>query len=296
MPLPIPAPRESGYTSTTAHPLYWVSYGPSAPETPKLLILHGGPGADHEYLLPQMLHLAERYNCYFYDQRGGGKSRTDSNVEVTWRTHVEDLAMLARELGIDPLSIVGYSWGAMLALLYSMHLRDNPGSDYPKPRRLVLINPGPLSKAFRGQFDANMSARGNTPQVRASREKLQASGLRESDPEAYKQRAFELSVTGYFARPEMARELTPFRVIGRVQQGVWNSLGDYDLVKHLSPLGIPALIVHGIEDPIPVESSKSAAEALQAEFALIPNSGHVPYVEEPEKLWGVVDPFLAKTD
>ncbi len=107
MPKPIPAPREEGFTTTTETPLYWVTYGRVG--APRLLVLHGGPGADHQYLLPQMLHLGEKFDLLFYDQRGGGKSRSDARAPVTWRTHVEDLDGVTREFSVDPLSIVGYS-------------------------------------------------------------------------------------------------------------------------------------------------------------------------------------------
>ena len=62
MPLPIPAPRAEGTTTTTSAPLYWCTYG-STSSSP-LLVLHGGPGAHHDYLLPQMLALAEEKGGY----------------------------------------------------------------------------------------------------------------------------------------------------------------------------------------------------------------------------------------
>ena len=74
---PIPAPRQHGFTSTTPVPLYWVEYGD--PDAPPLLLLHGGPGASHEYLLPQMLELAKEHRLVTYDQRGGGRSRYDDD-------------------------------------------------------------------------------------------------------------------------------------------------------------------------------------------------------------------------
>src|SRR5687768_2947180 len=109
---PIPPPRESGFTAMTAVPLYWCAYGPAGAR--RLLVLHGGPGADHQYLLPQMLALATEYDLLFYDQRGGGKSRTDDPQPITWETHVDDLAAVVAELGARPLEIVGYSWGGLL--------------------------------------------------------------------------------------------------------------------------------------------------------------------------------------
>jgi proline iminopeptidase len=122
MPEAIPAPRESGTTRSTTVPLYWVRYGP-ANQNP-ILLLHGGPGADHQYLLPQMLHLAEKHDVILYDQRGGGKSRSNDQEPVTWQKHVEDLSAIVKEFSLDPLTLVGYSWGGLLAVLYS--LQSNP--------------------------------------------------------------------------------------------------------------------------------------------------------------------------
>ena len=65
---PIPAPRESGFTTTTPVPLYWCAYGPAGAR--RLLVLHGGPGADHQYLLPQMLALANDYELVFIESLG----------------------------------------------------------------------------------------------------------------------------------------------------------------------------------------------------------------------------------
>ena len=114
---PVPPPLESGFTARTEVPLYWCRYAPPSPRG-RLLVLHGGPGAHHDYLLPQLLALAEEYECCFYDQRGGGKSRSDDRTPVTWKVAVRDLAAVASELVPGPLTIVGYSWGALLALLY----------------------------------------------------------------------------------------------------------------------------------------------------------------------------------
>src|SRR3954449_8775793 len=115
---PIPAPRESGYSSTTAIPLYWVAYG--AKGAPQLLLLHGGPGADHAYLLPQLLELAKDHEVILYDQRGGGQSKTDDRTPTPWQTPVIELDSIICRCAIDPLVIVGDSWGALLALLFSM--------------------------------------------------------------------------------------------------------------------------------------------------------------------------------
>ena len=292
MPKPIPAPREEGFTTTTVAPLYWAKYGQK--DAPRLLVLHGGPGADHCYLLPQMLHLGERYDLLFYDQRGGGRSKTNTQTPITWRTHVEDLAAVADEFSLDPLSIVGYSWGAMLALLYVIAQRKNP--HLLAPDRLALINPAPLTLEYRRQFEEEFTRRQQSPEIQKLREELAASRLKESDPAAYRQRVFELGVAGYFSDPRKASDLTPFRVVARAQQSVWESLGDFDLIRDLEGVKIPSIIVHGRDDPIPLASSVEAARALGTDLVVLDACGHVPYVEQPEGLFAALDPFLDETN
>lgn len=290
---PIPAPLESGFTTTTPVPLYWCQYAPAAPYG-TLVVLHGGPGAHHDYMLPQLLALAADRRCLFYDQRGGGRSRTDDRAPITWRTHVEDLTAVLAELAPGPVSLVGYSWGALLAMLYAIEAAA--GRAGPVPARMVLLDPAPVSRAFRERFEAEFARRQASPALAALRDALAASGLRESDPATYRQRTFELSVAGYFADPSRARDLTPFRVTGRVQQSVWASLGDFDLVPALRDLRVASLVVHGRQDPIPLDSAAAAAGALSAQTAWLEECGHVPYVEQPEETFDVVRTFLEDTE
>jgi proline iminopeptidase len=289
---PIPPPRESGFTTSTPVPLYWARYGANGGSP--LLVLHGGPGAEHDYLLPQMLALgAGDRDLILYDQRGGGRSKTEDRAPITWQTQVADLAAIITELGVSPLRIVGYSWGGLLAILHSIEAAK--GRAGPVAEKLVLIDPAPISRAFRDRFEAEFARRQAGPEIRALRDELATSGLRERDPEAYRHRAFELSVAGYFADPRNARDLTPFRVVGRVQQSIWESLGDFDLTRPgwLDSVQVPTLITHGRQDPIPLESSEAAATTLRARLVIIGDCGHVPYVEQPKQLFESVESFLS---
>lgn len=206
MPQPIPRPRASGFTETTTSPLYWCAYGP--PDAARLLVLHGGPGAHHDYLLPQMLHLSKRYNLIFYDQRGGGRSKSDDREYVTAQTHVMDLHAVISEFALGAPSIVAYSFGGMLALLYAIKAKKNRA--LPNLARLALIDTAPLRMAYRKEFESEFARRQNGMEIRRLREELAASGLREKDREEYRQRTFELAVAPYFADPKKARDLTPF--------------------------------------------------------------------------------------
>ncbi len=294
--LPIPEPRDAGFTRRTAVPLYWVRYG--SPGSPPLLVLHGGPGADHRYLLPQMLRLANLgvgHELVLYDQRGGGSSRGDDRRPVTWRTQVDDLQSVIAELDVAPLTLVGYSWGGLLAMLYAMEAAA--GRAAPRPDRMVLIDPAPATRQYRAQFEAEFARRQASPQIATMREELASSGLRDHDSDAYRQRAFELGVAGYFADPRAAHDLTPFRVTGRVQQSVWESLGDFDLLEpgRLDSIHCPSIVIHGRRDPIPLASSEGVARALGAELIVLDQCGHVPYVEQPEELFSAIEHFFAGT-
>ena len=283
--------------------LYHTAYGPE--DAPRLLMLHGGPGASHDYMLPQMLALADEYRLIFYDQRGGGRSKSDDRSPITWKTHVTDLAALVRELSLEPLTLVGYSWGGLLALLYSIAavggFRDEgivltSSAPAPAPVRMVLICPAPATAAFHAQFSEELARRQRAPWIAEERAAIAASGVRERDPAAYAKRIFELGVAGYFVDPARARELTPFRVIARVQQSVWESLAGYDITEKLPLVEAPTLVLHGAHDAIPLGSSEMIASALPAsELVVLDESAHVPYVEGQDAFFAAVRDFLQRT-
>jgi pimeloyl-ACP methyl ester carboxylesterase len=141
-------------------------------------------------------------------------------------------------------------------------------------------------------FEQRFSERNLAPELQRRRAELRDIGLRDRDPAAYAQRMFELSVAAYFHDPERARDLTPFRVTGRTQQEVWASLRDYDLRPDLERLDLPATVLHGEDDPIPLEAVATIARLLNAPFYPLPRCGHVPYVEAFEQFLAVLDEFL----
>jgi proline iminopeptidase len=250
------------------------------------VVLHGGPGAHHDYLLPGFDALATGRELIYYDQRGGGRSPVRRDVPVGWQEQVKDLEALREVWQLEQLTIAGYSWGGLLALLYATEFPDRVG-------RIALISPAPAWRAARDEFERRFSERNLAPEIQRRRSALRESGLRETDPESYAQRLFELSVAPYFHDPERARDLTPFRVTGRTQQEVWASLGDYDLRPSIARLQIPTVVLHGESDPIPIEASRELAGHLKAEFHPLARCGHVPYVEAFEDFVTRVDGFLS---
>lgn len=252
---------------------------------PPTVVLHGGPGAHHDYLLPGFDHLAVNRTLIYYDQRGGGRSPVPREVPVGWREQVEDLEALRELWGLERLSIAGYSWGGLLALLYALEHPD-------RVERVGLVSAAPVWKAARAEFERRLAERNAAPEVQAARQEVQAGGLRERSPEEYRRRMFEFSVAGYFHDWRTAGELTRFRITGRTQQEVWESLGDFDLRPRLAGLGLHAVVLHGEDDPIPVAAAEELARLLPAPLHRIPACGHVPYVEAPDAFTAILDPFL----
>ena len=251
-----------------------------------VVVLHGGPGADHEYLRPGFDALADGRELIYYDQRGGGRSPVPRDVPVGWVEQVADLEALRRHWALEQLTVVGYSWGGLLAVLYAL---EHPG----RIGRLALVSPAPTWREARERCEAVFAHRNLYPAFQEERRLLRESGLRERDPAAFQQRIFELSVAPYFFDPSRARDLTPFRVVGRTQQEVWQTLGNYDLRPRLPALaGIPALVLHGEADPIPIDAARTTAERVRAEFHPVPRCGHVPYVEAFDTFRTVVGGFL----
>jgi len=182
----------------------------------------------------------------------------------------------------------------LLAMLYAIEAIRT--GEMPVPERMVLVSPAPITREWRNMFETTLLERQRGPAIQAMRAELSASGLRERDMDAYRQRSFELSVAGYFANPALAGSLTPFRVTGRVQQSIWESLGDFDLRDSLQDalraVEMPVLVVHGREDPIPLSSSEAVAKALRGELVVLDACGHVPYVEQPAALFAAIERFL----
>ena len=258
---------------------------------PLVVVLHGGPGASHDYLLPQYDLLSKGRELFYYDQRGGGQSPAPREAPLGWEAHVSDLEGIRIALGQDRLTICGYSWGGLLGLLYTLRHPE-------RVERLALVAPAAITREWRNDFDMEFSRRMAAPERQAERDELRASGLRDRDPGAYQRRAFELSVMGYFKNPSDAVRLTPFRVVARTQKAVWDSLGDWDLRPELeetaSRSAFPvSRILHGTWDPIPIASSREISRITGAE--LIPlDCGHCPHVEVTPDFVRALDEFLPR--
>jgi len=255
---------------------------------PVVVVLHGGPGASMDYLRPQFDLLATGRTLLFYDQRGGGRSDVPRETPLGWREHVADLEAVLAGLEPRPACVLGFSWGALLAVLHSL---DHPGS----VSRLALVAPAPVTAEAHAAFSAEFARRQAAPDLVRAREALSRSGLRESDPDAFRRRAFELSVAGYFREADRAALLTPFQVSARAQQAVWQSLAGMDVRDRLGEVGAESLVLHGRHDPVPLASSELLARGLpRARLVVFEDSGHIIHVEETARFVAVLDDFLPR--
>jgi len=255
---------------------------------PPVVVLHGGPGAHHDYLLPQYDRLAHRRTLLYYDQRGGGRSALARDQPAGWREHVADLEALRAHWGLNRVTLLGYSWGGLLALLYALEQPE-------RIERLALVCPAPVTAEWRSEYQRRLAARAADPWIAGARAELQASGLRLSDPAKYRHTAFALSVAGYFRDPSLAQQLTPFRITQRTEQAVWESLAGYDLRERIrTTLGgrmPPSLVVAGTYDPLPIEAARELAALLDTPTVELA-TGHVPHVEATDEFVRVLDEFL----
>jgi len=254
-------------------------------EGPHVVVLHGGPGADFNSLLPQFDALSGNRRLIYYDQRGGGRSTAPRGAQLGWRQHVTDLTGLMDHWRIRSANLVGYSWGGLLALLYATAHPDRVAS-------LALISPAPATSRGRALFVQRFVARMGNPWIVEQRAKLETSGLRHSDPAAFRKRAFELSVAPYFREPELAAGAKQFLIAAPAREAAWRSLGEYDITSELGDLEVPALVVHGRHDPIPISTAECTAKLLNARFEVMENSGHLPFIEEFDRFVTLLDDFL----
>ena len=104
--------------------IYYVEFG----NGPPLVVLHGGPGADHTYFLPWLLPLARTHRLIFIDERGSGRSeRLQDVTQYTIEDMADDVEAVRVALGLGKIDLLGHSCGGVLAeayaLKYQQHLR-----------------------------------------------------------------------------------------------------------------------------------------------------------------------------
>src|ERR1700761_7774893 len=110
-------PVQDGFVDANGVMIYYKMLGRGAP----LMIVHGGPGASHDYFLPYLLPLARTNKLVFIDERGSGRSEKLEDVkQYTVENMAADVEAVRVALGLGRISLLGHSYGGVLAQAYAL--------------------------------------------------------------------------------------------------------------------------------------------------------------------------------
>ena len=278
---------------------YKVVGGPAEPGKFPVLVLHGGPGAAHDYLEPIGALAATGRPVIFYDQLGCGLSDRPHDPSL-WEVElfVEEVTAVRQALGLDRLHILGQSWGGMLGMQYAL--------TNPEGLESLIVADSPASMT-QWVSEANRLRADLPHAVQATLLKHEADGT--TDTKEY-QEAVEVYNARHLCRispipdyvkrsmdqidadPEVYHTMngpSEFHVIGKLKT--------WDITDRLGEITTPTLVLSGRYD----EATPLIAETIQrgipgAEWVLFEESSHMPHVEETERYLEVVDEFLTRIE
>ena len=264
-----------------------------------VVMLHGGPGAAHNYIDSYKL-LSERGRAVVhYDQLGCGLSThlPDAPKDFwTPRLFLDELDNLTRHLGIaEAYQVVGQSWGGMLGAEH--------GITRPKGLKALVIANSPASMTLWVE-EANR-LRGLLPKdVQATLLRHEAAGTTSTKDYADAVRVFydrhlcrvpwPPEVAASFAQLEA--EPTVYHTMnGPSEFHVIGSLKTWDITGSLHKITAPTLLVSGRHDEATPKIVQQFADGIKhAQWVIFENSSHLPHVEETERCMQVVGDFLDK--
>jgi L-proline amide hydrolase len=267
-----------------------------------LVVLHGGPGATHDYTL-RIARIAEQGRAVVhYDQLGCGRSThlPDRGADFwTVQLFLDELDNLLDHLGIrDRYAVLGQSWGGMLGAehairrpsgLTSLVIADSPASmelwvseanrlraDLPADVQEALLRheaAGTTDSAEYREAELVFYARHvcrvvpNPPEVAASFAAI------DEDPTVY----------------HTMNGPSEFHVIG--------SLRTWSVVDEVSAIDVPTLVVTGAYDEATPATVAPFVDGIPgARWEIFADSSHMPHVEEEERYLQVVGDFLDAHD
>ena len=122
-----------------------------------LLLMHGGPGADHWTMLP-FRRCADRFTLVFYDHRCNGRSTGAPVSSMTWENLTADADALRQRLGFERWAVLGHSFGGKVALEYALRYPDSLS-------HLVLLDTGGDSRWAQENAPEILARRGYSPKT-----------------------------------------------------------------------------------------------------------------------------------
>jgi L-proline amide hydrolase len=266
-----------------------------------LLLLHGGPGACHDYLESLAAMSATRRRVIFYDQQGCGNSdQPDDPARWTVDFYREEVDAVRNALGLDRCHVLGQSWGGMLLMEYLVG----------RPAGIVSATIASSPASMPWWIEETGAQRSRLPrEAIATLERHEAAGTWD-DPE------YATAVDVYNARhlcrvlpmPEfvqrsfakLARNPQVYRTMnGPAEFHVVGTLKDWEILSRLAEVApdVPVLLTSGrYDEATPVQVAAIADRLPQAEWVLFEQSGHLAHAEEPDRYMAVLGDFLARSE
>jgi proline iminopeptidase len=267
--------------------------GPVMREKPVLLMLHGGPGADHSIYRPAYSALADIAQIVYLDHRGNGRSEDGPRESWNLAQWGDDVRAFCDALGIvDPI-VLGASFGGMVALAYATRHPAHPS-------KLVLISTEAAGGSYRERRVALFERFGG-PEVGAlaRRRFLQPEApLDQEAREAWRRLAMPV-YTRIPRDPDMAR-----RAINRPEVALhWiakpgGESDTFNMFPELDRIRCPTLVIGGEDDPMhPIESQTDLAAALPphlVQFERFADCGHGVVPDAPDRAMALLRDFILK--
>ena len=297
-------PLQEGFVDANGVMIYYKIFGRGEP----LMIVHGGPGASHDYFLPYLLPLARHNKLIFIDERGSGRSqKLEDPSGYTIENMVEDVEAVRQALGLGKISLLGHSYGGALAQAYALKYQRNLS-------HLILGSTWSSTKALNEVF-VRMKEK-MSPDLREHIDKLEADGLFGHDKDYRKNRYTDEYMIaawgeGYFPylyqkRPDPNYDpVDNGKMSWDLYREMWGSHGEFiidgnlksvEYNDRLSSIKVPTLILAGDHD----ESDPALARAMHekivgSKLVIFPKAGHMTFVDQPVMFIKTVEEFLKGT-
>lgn len=259
-----------------------------------LLVLHGGPGMFHDYLVSGFEKLTDDYQIIFYDQRGCGKTDFPTDTaSITTENFVNDLESIRKHLGIEKLNLAGHSWGSVLALNYAKKYPNQINS-------LILIAPAPATSEYFDMMYKNMQKKRSDEDTKELVKLMSSKNFDKREPVTFK-KAIMLGDKVNLADQTKVEELykpmnfteTTANNLLLVNSIMEKSFFNYDITEGLDSISSLTLIIVGDLDNVPFASNQLLQDNLpNARLEVLKKACHYPFFEANKEFNYAVKSFL----
>ncbi|HVN12867.1 MAG TPA: alpha/beta hydrolase [Kineosporiaceae bacterium] len=255
-----------------------------------LVVMHGGPGADHWTLLP-FRQLSDRFTVIFYDHRCNGRSVGVPVSSMTWENLTADAEALRESLGFDTWAVLGHSFGGKVALEYALR--------YPTSlSHLILLDTGGDSWWEQENAPKLLAERGfSRKKVELARRWFNgATAPWEFFPTLMRLGAAYDPHTNVFAavRTMFAERHSKMRPQAQIF-GFGQLMKGWTVMDRLGEIRAPTLVMAGRDDFVfpPEHQGQLAAGIPDARLEIIERAGHNPQDERTAEVMRAVSDFIS---